>query len=161
MNVAHRMEPASLPMSDVGSALLPPPTNYRYRGATASARFLTLVSVLTILPGAVHTLLPDGGAGTIAGIDLGAAGPVIVALFAWAGATQIAFGIATLVVSLRYRDLVPLMLALVVLERSLHALNGWVLKRGSGHHPPEHYAVLVVLPLLLIAFAGSLRGRRG
>lgn len=140
-------------------AFLPPSTNDRYHGALASARFLTLVSVLTILPGAIHVFLPDGGAGTIAGIDLGAGRAVIVALFAWAGATQIAFGLATLVVSLRYRDLVPLMLALVVLERALHALNGWVLKAGSGHHPPEHYAVLVALPLLLAALAGSMRPR--
>lgn len=159
MYVAPPADAGWMGLRGVGSTLLPPSTNHRYRGATVSARFLTLVSILTILPGCIHTFVADGGAGTIAGIDLGVAGPVIVALFAWAGATQIAFGIAMLVVSLRYRDLVPLMLVLVVLERTLHALNGWVLKGGSGHHPPEHYAVLVALPLLLLALAGSLRLR--
>lgn len=137
-------------------AFLPPSTNDQYGGAMLSARLLTLIAVLTIVPGCIHTFLPDGGAGVIAGIDLSQCGTVIIALFAWAGATQIALGIVMLAVSLRYRSLVPAMLAVVILERALHALNGWVTK-GGGHHPPEHYAVLVGLPLLIVALILSLR----
>jgi len=140
--------------------VLPPSTNDAYTGSIAAARFLTAVAVLTIVPGCIHRFLPDGGAGSIAGIDLGRDGQVIVALFAWAGATQIAFGVAMLVVSLRYRTLVPLMLALVILERTLHALAAWVRPAAAAHHPPEHYAVLVALPLLVVAFVGALRDRR-
>jgi len=139
--------------------LLPPSTNHEYRGAVGSAHFLTVLAVLTIVPGCIHTFLPDGGAGVIAGIDLGQCGRPIIALFAWAGATQIALGLAMLGVSVRYRSLVPAMLGLVLVERSLHALNGWVLKGAGGHHPPEHYAVLVGVPLLAIALALSLRDR--
>ncbi|MDX2169515.1 MAG: hypothetical protein SF182_20775 [Deltaproteobacteria bacterium] len=140
-------------------ALLPPSTNARYRGAPWAASLLTVVAILTVVPGAIHTFLPDGGAGVIAGIDLGPCGPVIIALFAWAGATQIALGLAMLAVSLRYRDLVPLFLALVLLERTLHALDGWWLKgSASGHHPPEHFAVLVAVPLLAVALRAALRG---
>jgi len=140
--------------------VLPPSTNDAYSGSMLSAYFLTLFSVLTIVPGCIHTFAPDGGAGTIAGLDLSQNGRVIVALFAWAGATQIAFGLATLVVSLRYRSLVPLMLGLAVGERTLHALNAWVFAGGnSGHHPPEHYAVLVGLPLLVASLVFSLRDR--
>lgn len=139
-------------------SLLPPSTNAQYAGARLSARLLALLAVLTIVPGCIHTFLPDGGAGSIAGIDLGACGPTIVALFAWAGPTQIALGIVMLAVALRYQSLVPLVLAVVLLERSLHALCGWVTKAGA-HHPPEHYAVLVGVPLLLAALVGSLRTR--
>jgi hypothetical protein len=141
-------------------SLLPPSTNEQYRGALGAAHVLTLLAVLTILPGCIHTFLPDGGAGVIAGIDLGECGRTIIALFAWAGATQIALGLAMLGVSLRYRSLVPPMLALVLLERTLHALDGWLLKGGGGHHPPEHYAVLVGVPLVAAALALSLRERR-
>lgn len=140
--------------------LLPPSTNDEYSGSMLSAYFLTLFSMLTIVPGCVHTFAPDGGAGTIAGLDLSQNGHVIIAVFAWAGATQIAFGLATLIVSLHYRSLVPLMLGLAILERSLHALNAWVIKSaGATHHPPEHYAVLIGLPLLCGAFVLSLRER--
>jgi hypothetical protein len=140
--------------------LLPPSTNDAYTGSPLAAGFLALVGLLTVVPGCIHTFLPDGGAGVIAGLDLSQNGALVVALFAWAGATQIAFGLVLLLVALRYRPLVPAMLALVLLERALHALNGWVLKGGSGHHPPEHYAVLVALPLGAIALALSLQDRR-
>jgi hypothetical protein len=142
--------------------LLPPSSNAQYRGSLLSAYFLAVLSVLTIVPGCIHTFLPDGGAGVIAGLDLGPCGGVIVALFAWAGATQIVFGITMLLASTRYRSLVPLMLALVLLERGLHALNAWVLKHAGGsHRPPEHYAVLIAWPLVALALALSLRERDG
>jgi len=101
---------------------------------------------------------PDGGAGSIAGLDLSQNGRVIVALFAWAGATQIAFGLAMPIVSLRYQTLVPITLALAIFERTLHALDAWVFRSmPGGHHPPEHYNVQVVLPLLLAALGLSFR----
>lgn len=142
-------------------ALLPPSTNDRYTGSPLAAHLLTLFAVLTIIPGCIHTFLPDGGAGSIAGLDLSGNGRMIVAVFAWAGATQIAFGLVALIVSRRYRDLVPLLLALAVVERTLHALNGWIFNGGGiVHHPPEHYAVLVALPVLIVALVLSLRDAR-
>jgi hypothetical protein len=97
----------------------------------------------------------------IAGIDLSGNGAAVIGVFAWAGATQIVWGTALLVASLRYRSLVPPLLALLLLERALIALNLWLLKASaSGHHPPEAYATLVSLPLLLGALSLSLRGRR-
>jgi hypothetical protein len=142
-------------------ALLPPSTNAQYEGSMFSAWLLTVMAVLTIIPGLIHTFLPDGGAGTIAGLDLSTNRRTVVGLFAWAGATQIALGLVMLLVSLRYRPLVPLLLGVVLLERTLHALNGWVLKGGgAARHPPEHYAVLVGVPLLALALGLSLRSDR-
>src|SRR5215510_12142429 len=141
-------------------ALLPPSTNGQYRGSVGAARFLGLLAVLTIVTGCIHTFLPDGGAGVIAGIDLGGCSRLVIALFAWAGAMQIAFGVMMLLVAVRYRPLVPVTFALVLIERSLHALDGWILKGSGGHHPPEHYAVLVGVPLVAIALAASLRNGR-
>ena len=82
-------------------------------------------------------------------------------MFAWQGATQIAFGLAMLVVALRYQSLVPLFLCLLLLERGLMALQGWVLRAPSGgHHPPEHYASLAASLLAATFLALSLRARR-
>ena len=142
-------------------SFLPPSTNAHYEGAPLAVHFLTLVGILTIVPGLIHSFLPDGGAGVIAGIDLSGNGATVIGVFAWAGATQIVWGTALLVASLRYRSLVPPLLALVLLERSLIALNLWLLKApANGHHPPEAYATLVSVPLLLGAIALSLRSRR-
>lgn len=139
--------------------LLPQSTNAEYRGSLAAAHLLAVLGILTLVPGLIHTLLPDGGAGTIAGIDLTRSGPVVVALFAWAGATQIVFGLVMLAAALRYRPFVPAVLALLLLERGLHALNAWVLKPGSGHHPPEHWAVLVGVPVIVVGLVLALRPR--
>lgn len=63
-----------------------------------------------------------------------------------------------LAVALRYRALVPLALALLLVERGLHAANFWVLKPGT-HHPPESYAVLVALPVMALFLVHALRHR--
>jgi hypothetical protein len=106
----------------------------------------------------IHSFLPDGGAGTIAGLDLSDNPTMIFGMFAWAGATQIAHGIVTLVVALRYRSLVPLFLLVSLLERILLSWSGWVMHVPvSGHHPPEHYASLVSLPVILLFLWLALR----
>lgn len=120
-------------------AFLPPATNHEYRGARVSAWFLALAAILTVGPGLIHSFLPDGGMVSIAGLVVGDRATLLRRLFAWEGATQIAFGLGMLVVALRYRPLVPLFLALVVVERSLMSLQAWVLLPAE-HHPPEHYA---------------------
>jgi hypothetical protein len=140
---------------------LPPTTNDRYAGAPLAAWFLTFVALTTIGPGLIHVFLPDGGAGVIAGLDLSGNGAGIVGVFAWAGATQIVWGALLLAASLRYRSFVPPLLALLLVERGLIAMNLWILKAPAGaHRPPEAYATLAALPLLAIALVLSLRAPR-
>lgn len=140
--------------------LFPASTNASYTGAEVSAGFLGLVGMLTIVPGCIHYFLPDGGAGVIAGMDLSQNRTVVLAMFAWMGAMQIPHGIAELAVAIWYRPLTPLFLLLAFVERGLMAYDGWLGKASlTGHHPPEHYASVAVLPLLLFFLALSLRPR--
>lgn len=141
-------------------SLLPPNTNADYRGASVSAWFLVLAGVGTVIPGLIHYFLPDGGAGVIAHINLGAQARTIIAVFAWFGALQIPHGILEIIIGLRYRTLVPLMLAMILIERGLMALDGWFLKGAGGHHPPEHYGSVVTIVLTLIFLGLSLRPRK-
>ncbi|HEX3918807.1 MAG TPA: hypothetical protein VHW60_15830 [Caulobacteraceae bacterium] len=141
-------------------SFLPPSTNADYRGSRLSVWFLGLAALLTIGPGLVHTLLPDGGMGVIAGLRPGAAAPLVLGVFRWEGATQLALGLAMLVVALRYRPLTPLFLALLALETGISVLYAWVLAPPvGGHRPPENYGVLVVAPLAVVFLALSLRDR--
>jgi uncharacterized membrane protein HdeD (DUF308 family) len=140
--------------------LLPPITNAEYRGHPASAWFLVLTGVLSIIPGCIHYFLPDGGAGVIAGIDLSTRATTIIAVFAWLGALQIPHGIAQVIIGVRYRPLVPLFLLLVIIERGLMAIDGWLLKGANAvHHPPEHYASVLAVVLAAVALKASLRSR--
>jgi hypothetical protein len=144
------------------SRFVPPSTNADYHGRPLAAWFLTLVSLGTIVPGGIHVFLPDGGAGVIAGIDLTQGGKTIIAVFAWAGATQMVWGLSMLAVSLAYRSLVPLFLFLILVERSMIAANQWILKStGTGHQPPEAYVTLVMLPVLFLMLILSLSKRPG
>ncbi len=142
------------------SRFFPPSTNADYHGRPLAAWFLTLVSLATIVPGGIHVFLPDGGAGVIAGIDLTQGGKTIIAVFAWAGATQMVWGLSMLAVSLAYRSLVPLFLFLILVERSMIAANQWILKStGTGHQPPEAYVTLLALPLIALMLGLALAKR--
>jgi hypothetical protein len=138
--------------------LFPPGTNDQYYGSPAAPPFLALLAAVTILPGSIHTFVPDGGAHSIAGLELGQSAAMIIGLFAWAGATQVVHGLAMLAVALWYRSLVPPMLFLVLLERSIMTLNWWLLKPGdAGHRPPEVYVTLALLPVIAIFLVLSMR----
>jgi hypothetical protein len=61
-------------------------------------------------------------------------------------------------VALRYRALVPLFLLLSLIERLLLSWSGWIKHVPvSGHHPPEHYASLISLPIILLFLWLSVR----
>lgn len=142
-----------------GASFLPRSTNADYRGHAASAWFLLLAALLTIGPGVVHSFLPDGGAGVIAGLDMGDRRALVVGVFRWEGATQLAFGFAMLAVAVRYRPLTPLFLALLLGEQALVGLQGWLLAPpADGHHPPAHYGAVAVVLLSAVFLALSLRG---
>ena len=142
-------------------SFLPPSTNDQYAGAPASAWFLALAALLTLVPGLIHSFLPDGGAGVIAGLDLGDRRDLVVGVFVWEGATQLALGLGMLAVALRYRPLTPLFLALMIVERGLMTLQGWVLRPpADGHHPPEHFASPVTVLLAVVFLVLSLGPRR-
>jgi len=140
-------------------SFLPPSTNAQYSGSRASVLFLGLAAVLTLVPGLIHSFLPDGGAGAIAHLDMGDRRELVIGVFRWEGATQLAFGLGLLTVALRYQSLTPLFLALVIVERGLMSLQAWSPPAGR-HHPPEHYASPVGVVLALVFLALSLRPRR-
>jgi hypothetical protein len=141
-------------------SLLPPSTNAAYAGARSAAWFLGLAAVLTLAPGLIHSFLPDGGAGVIAGLDMGDRKDLVIGVFRWEGATQLALGVCMLAVALRYRPLTPLFLLAVIIERGLMSLQAWVLTPpANGHHPPEHYASPVAVVLAAVFLVLSLRPR--
>lgn len=63
-------------MRDV-TGLLPDPAD-GYRGTSASMWFLVAMAVLTTARSLAHILLPDGGANSIAGIEVGEDAPSAV-----------------------------------------------------------------------------------
>ena len=129
-----------------------------YSGSRWSLGFLILVTVMSTARSLIHLLAPDGGAHTIAGITLDVAGgPNIVALFGQWGASQLVLACLQWVVVLRYRFLVPAMLAIIVLEQLLRILAGRLKPLILDSPPPGAYGTYVVMGLALIFLAIELR----
>lgn len=131
------MDPSNLFPESLGAA---------YAGSVLSLWYLGLVSVLTLVPAVIHYFLKDGGAHSIAGLRLERHHTLVYHLFAWAGATQLVWGLIMVAVVWRYQALVPLVLALLVVERALHLWTMWFGSKKLKGHPPEAYVTLVAVP---------------
>jgi len=138
-------------------SFLPPTTNPQYTGARISALFLLLTAVMTLVPGLIHSFLPDGGAGVIAHLDMGDKRNLVIGVFRWEGSTQLALGLGLLAIALRYQTLTALGLSLVIVERGLMTLHAWILSPPGGHHPPEHFASPISVILCTVFLALSLQ----
>lgn len=126
--------------------------DWGYRGSRASLWFLAALTVLTTARSLVHVLVPDGGAGSIAGIDISVAGGTnIVAVFAQWGWTQLLLALVGWVVIVRYRFLVPAVLVLQLLDWGGRALVGTLKPFEVAAPPPGAYGNVVFVPLVAIA----------
>lgn len=101
----------------------------------------------------IHMLLPDGGAQSIATIDVAVAGGSnIVALFGQWGASQLLLALLLWALLLRYRGLVPLVLAVFAAEPVLRGVAGHlkpVATMGAAPGVELNWVVLPMLALLL------------
>ena len=139
-------------------ALLPQNLSQPYAGHLWAAHVVSLLGVVMIVSGLLHILLPDSGAGVIAGIPLDHAhGSTLVAMLAYAGISQVPLGVVQLLAGLRYRALVPLMLLLSLLARIAMTLNATLYKPMTAATPPETYITFALVPVLAVALWGSLR----
>jgi len=131
-----------------------------YRGRRASLWFLIALTALATARSLIHVLAPDGGAGSIAGIDISVAGGQnIVAIFAQWGWTQLLLALVGWVVLARYRFLVPAILLLQLLDWGGRTLVGMLKPFLVDAPPPGAYGNLIIVPLVAIALWFSLPGR--
>jgi hypothetical protein len=101
----------------------------------------------------IHLLAPDGGANSIATIDIAVrGGSDIVALFGQWGASQLLLAALLWTLLLRWRGLVPLVLLLFATEPGLRGLAGHlkpVMTMGTAPGAALNWVVLPVLGVLL------------
>lgn len=138
--------------------LLPPVADNKIRGMKITAWVFALIAIVSTVRSCLHLLLPDGGAGTIAGMDLSVAGaPGIIFSFALWGSAQLIYAFIQLVVAFRYRSLVPFMYLLLILETLLRMLVGHMKPVTFSHAPPGAIGNYVILPLAAVMLLLSLR----
>ncbi|MGB9380713.1 hypothetical protein [Candidatus Binatus sp.] len=111
---------------------------------------VALMGVLNLFRGSIHTFLPDGGAGVIAGFDLSHSRQTIVFLFAVMGIEQLSLGVVDLIVAFRARWLALAMLWFHTLEQTAAELV-FVLYKPAPGQPPGMVGAPVVLAILWLA----------
>jgi len=141
-------------LSQFLSILLPARADNTIRGSKIPYYVLILTAVIWTVRSCIHIFSPDGGAGSIAGMDLAVSGAneVIFAFALW-GAEQLIYSLIQWVVILRYRSLVPLMWGVQLLETLGRMLVGRLKPVTFSHVPPGeigNYVFLAVSAMMLI-----------
>ena len=128
-----------------------------YRGDGWVPWFAVFLSVVVTGRSLVHVFRDDGGASSIAGIDLEVeGGRNVVAIFGQWGLEQLLLaGIAWLAL-LRYRGLIPLVLLINLLDSVGRIAVGRAKPLEVAKPPPGAYGSWVAIPVLGVALWCSL-----
>jgi hypothetical protein len=144
-------------MRNILQTLLPAQANNVIRGSRLPFYLLIVVAAIGLVRSCIHIFAPDGGAGSIAGVDLAVSGAnEVVFAFALWGSAQLIYALLQWVVILRYRSLIPLMWGVQLLETLLRMLVGRIKPVTFAHTPPGAYQNYVYLVLCLAMLALSL-----
>src|SRR5271167_672559 len=144
-------------MRNAWSVLLPASADNAVSGPKLPVYFFALIAIVSAVRSCIHILAPDGGAGSIAGLDLTVAGAGgIVFAFALWGSAQLVYALVQLAVAFRYRSLVPFMYVLLIVEILLRMLVGRIKPVHFAHTPPGAIGNWVLLPVAVVMLAISL-----
>ena len=139
-----------------------PRSSEDYRGSRLAYCFLVLVAIVSTIRSLIHIFAPDGGAKSIAGLAIDVEGGAnIIAMFGQWGASQLLLAFFYWLAILRYRFLVPFVLAIVFVEQALRIGVGQLKSVAVGAPPPGEIGSYILLPLSLLALILSLRKAPG
>jgi hypothetical protein len=138
-----------------------PKIDQDYTGPAIPFYFLVLIAAASTVRSLIHMFAPDGGAQSIAGIEINVdGGRNLVAMFAQWGGCQLLMALLYWVVIARYRWLTPLMLAVVMLEQFIRLGCGTLKPLEVATAPPGGIVTRFLLPICVVMFLWSLRATR-
>jgi hypothetical protein len=137
--------------------LLPAKIDNTIRGSRIPFYVFALYAIVSLVRSCIHLLAPDGGAGSIAGMDLSLAGAdgIIFAFALW-GSSQLILAVMQLLVVFRYRSFVPFMYLMLMLEVLLRELVGKTKPVTFADTPPGAIGNQLILPLAALMLGLSL-----
>lgn len=144
-------------MKKIFEILLPAKIDNVIRGTKIPFYIFAIYAIVSTVRSCIHLLSPDGGAGTIAGLDLSVAGAdgIIFAFALW-GSSQLLFALIQLFAVIRYRSLIPFMWLMLALEVLLRELVGAMKPVTFAHTPPGAIGNQIILPLAVLMVVWSL-----
>jgi hypothetical protein len=144
-------------MKSVFEIFLPARADNTIRGSKIPFYLFILVAVIGLVRSCIHIFAPDGGAGSIAGMNMNVTGAdeVIFAFALW-GSAQLIYALLQWLVILRYRSLVPLMWLVQFLETLARMLVGRIKPVTFAHTPPGAYQNYIYLGLAVLMLGQAL-----
>lgn len=145
------------------SRLFPARIDNRFRGHVLALWLFVPITLMKVALGLGHIFTADGGAQSVSTMPLdtypAGAAQNVVALMARMGLEQLLLGALFVVVLLRYRAMVPLMFAVVVVhyfaQRGIASMKPLALAGTSGASTPA----LVIAVLAVVGLVLSLAGK--
>lgn len=119
---------------------------------------LVLFGAMNLFRGSVHLLKSDGGASSIAGIDLSQNGEVILTLFAAAGLVQLLMAAIDFAVAFRFRALVPWVMGYHAIQQIGATIIVWWW-RPLPLAAPGKYGAALMVPVALVGLLAATRRR--
>jgi hypothetical protein len=140
-------------MYRVLEVIFPKKVDNSIRGSRIPVYVFIVYSFVSLARSLIHTFAPDGGAGSIAGMDLSVEGAdgIIFAFALW-GSHQLLYAFIQLLVAFRYRSLIPLMYALLVVEVGLRMMVGYMKPVTFAHAPPGAIGNYIFIVLAVAMF---------
>ncbi len=141
--------------------IFPKSADGNYKGSKIALYVFMILSFLSLGRSFVHFLSPDGGAGTIAGLDLSQGTKNIIFAFGLWGLSQLLYALIQVLVAFRYRTLIPLFYIILFVETigrmAVGQMKSPILLNGT---PPGGIANYIMLPLAVVMLVLSLRERK-
>ena len=133
----------------------------RYEGFRIIRLITALYMSVMVARSCIHLFASDGGAQSIAGIDVSVeGGNNIIAIFHQWGAIQLILAVFLLVLFFRYPGFTPLILLTLTLDPVLRFVAGQQMNLTTIGTPPGEALNGVSLYLLLVLFLGSLWNKK-
>jgi len=133
--------------------LLPEKAENVYEGYKITEITFLIITIVTIIRSLIHLIAPDGGAESIATINLNVeGGNIIVSIFALWGVSQFLMSIVFLVVFFRYKNLIPFIYILIIIEYIMRIGVGLLKPFETVGIAPGVVGNYIMVPLAVILF---------
>lgn len=137
--------------------LLPEKAEEKFNGYKFTEIAFLVLTIITIIRSLIHVFAPDGGAESIATINLDMEGAhTIISMFALWGASQLLMGIFYVIVYAKYKNLIPLMYIFIMMEYSMRILIGLLKPIETTGTAPGAIGNVIIVPIAIFLLIFSL-----
>ena len=144
--------------------VLPKEINNNYEGQKIALYLFYFFTLMTVVRSLIHMFASDGGAQTIATIPLDTftneGASTVILIFSLWGLSQLIMGIFYVIVSWKYKSLIPLMYLFIFVEYLMRLILGVLKPIETSGTAPGAIINFIFPPLAIVLFLLSLNSER-